>query len=149
MVRPANHTTCTHQLIRCSLRLMPHDQNTGGFFVCVLEKAAELDEEEQIAATEAQPAAAEADLVAAEGQANAEAADTSNAQEPEAGNSLKRAAPSSPAGPSAESKPKAGPPAKRQRRDASFKEDPFSFVDPEHEEVKRISSVHSPSSSFI
>lgn len=132
-----------HLLIRFSLRLVPHDQNTGGFFVCVLQKAEELDEEEQIASTEAEPTS-ETVPATTKGQLDTTSAETSAAQEPETGNSLKRAAPSSPAGPSAESKPKAGPPAKRQRRDATFKEDPFSFVDPEHEEVKRITSVPFP-----
>lgn len=119
-----------------SLRLLPHDQNTGGFFVCVLQKSEAVDEE-LAAAVEAETARAMG-RVEASASANADAMDIEQSEP----NGLKRSAPSSPgsAPPEANKKAKAaGPPAKRQRRDASFKEDPFSFVDPEHEEIKRIS----------
>lgn len=105
------------------LRLLPHDQNTGGFFVCVLEKKAEpsaVPEGTAIVDVDALPEPDEVETMDEKG-----------------GQSLKRAA-----SPSAADEPetkKAKPDAKKKKKpDMSFHEDPFSFVDPQHDEVKSV-----------
>lgn len=117
------------------MRLLPHDQDTGGFFVCVLEKketAADTLSKEPTPAVELPEVAPLDDVVVADETGSS---------------SLKRAA--SPSG-VADAEPevkkaKSGPSkaalakqAKKQKRDTSFKEDAFSFVDPGHAEIKSI-----------
>ncbi|GFZ46615.1 Multisite-specific tRNA:(cytosine-C(5))-methyltransferase [Saitozyma sp. JCM 24511] len=127
-------------LERC-LRLFPHDQNTGGFFVCVLQKSSE-------AKSSAKPSVSKA----ADAEATPAVPVTAAAEEGESASTLKRAAsPSAPDGP--ESKkvkqtPASSKIAKKQKRDLNFKEDPFSFVDPTNEEVVSIQNWFKLKESF-
>lgn len=141
------------------MRLYPHDQNTGGFFVCVLERSGKPLE--SIGTTDpvpAPPPAERAPAVEAEVVASVDESGTS---------SLKRAAPPSPSPnePVAETEskkpkqeraaeaesevkpeqkeksqpqPQPQPKGKKTRRDIGFKEDPFSYVDPDHVEVNSL-----------
>lgn len=67
---------------------------------------------------------------------------TAAAEEEESASTLKRAvSPSAPDGPEtkkAKQTPASSKPAKKQKRDLNFKEDPFSFVDPTNDEVVSI-----------
>lgn len=122
---------------------MPHDQNTGGFFVCVLQKAGSPEDEPELVPDfpigEAAQAGKTDEKTQEKADAPAQAEQTEQAAE--GSNGLKRRAMSPTAEANLAKKLKAGPVARRQRRDPHFKEDPFSFVDPDHEEIKRISSV--------
>ncbi|BEJ02785.1 hypothetical protein CcaverHIS631_0705800 [Cutaneotrichosporon cavernicola] len=108
-----------------SLRLLPHDQNTGGFFVCVLEKAA----------APVAPSVPKVDIDALPEMGDVEATDEKESV------SLKRAlSPSveSAEGTEPQAKKARAPgqaPKKKERPDLAFREDPFSFVDPAHDEV--------------
>lgn len=143
-----------------SMRLLPHDQNTGGFFVCVLEKAMPVETAAKAAKTAASKPA--------------EAKDVESAT-----NATKRAAtPSTPEGARESKKAKAEGDAvegeaaqvegeavadgdsvkaeivdadgdvaepiveeaatKKEKKDWSYKEDPFSYVDPAHAELDAI-----------
>lgn len=108
------------------MRLFPHDQDTGGFFVCVLEKAA---------ATTAEPVPAPEPV---EEEAVIEEAIVAD----ETGSStLKRElSPSAADGPEDVKKTKkdSKKEEKKKRRDPSWKEDPFSYVAVDHQEVKTI-----------
>lgn len=100
------------------MRLFPHDQNTGGFFVCVLEKAS--------------PSSS-----AVSNGAGVSSSTVLPQAESSASTSAKREL--SPSGsPAPESKKAKSAPPKKFKRDLGFKEEPFSFVDPEHEEIKSI-----------
>ena len=122
-----------------SLRLLPHDQDTGGFFVCVLEKAASKKKERATegTSTPADDTATPIELPPVP-PIDAVVADESGAS------SLKRGA-SSP-GESVEvkrprqqsPKPEANGQGKKAKRDLSFKEDPYSYVDSVHDEVKSL-----------
>lgn len=119
-----------------SLRLLPHDQNTGGFFVCVLEKKAEPT-----------PVAAGTERVKID---ELPQPDSVEAIDEKGATSLKRHA-SDDADDAASSSKKvktATGAKKKEKRDLSFREDPFSFVDPEHDEVKLISAWFGLSESF-
>ena len=112
-----------------SMRLFPHDQDTGGFFVCVLEKTKTAP---------AEPVPAPAPIDEKPVIDDAVVAD-------EAGSStLKRElSPSAAEGPEDVKKVKKElkKEEKKKRRDPSWKEDPFSYVDPDHQEVKAITYV--------
>lgn len=96
----------SHHLERC-LRLLPHQQDTGGFFIAVLEKVRPLPSEQIKLDREAAYLAAEEARATEGATENAEA--VSN-QEPAA------------------SSPSREPPAKkRKRQPRGFKEDPFVF----------------------
>jgi len=114
-------------LRRNSMRLLPHDQDTGGFFVCVLQKAGLATEAPSVPVSPTKiPATPLLDDVTV--------ADDSGSS------SLKRtASPSTPAESSGVKKPKQE--SKKQKRDLGFREDPYSFVDPKHEEVQSITWV--------
>lgn len=135
---PANATELG--LEHC-LRLLPHDQNTGGFFVCVLEKKAEpsaVPEGTAIVDVDSLPEPAEVETM-----------DEKGAQ------SLKRAAsPTIASEPDAKKSKPTGKAEKKKKPDLSFREDPFSFVDPAHEEVQSVAkwfSLHDnfPSSNLL
>lgn len=109
-------------LERC-LRLLPHDQNTGGFYVCVLEKKA---------APEAP--AANATKVEKVDIASLPTPDEVIAIDEKGSLPLKRAA--SPSAEAAAAPKKLRSEAtKKEKRDLQFREDPFSFVDPTHAEI--------------
>lgn len=106
-----------------ALRLLPHDQNTGGFFVCVLEKAAEPS---------ASTSAPKVDIDSLPEPGDVEATDEKGTL------SLKRALSPSAEGAETETKKAKVPgaaPRKKERPDLGFREDPFSFIDPAHAEV--------------
>ncbi|KAK4686597.1 hypothetical protein P7C73_g3530, partial [Tremellales sp. Uapishka_1] len=108
------------------LRLLPHDQDTGGFFVCVLEKAGPRSSSSSATPNPPKPDPTPVvidEVVIAD----------------EAGSStLKRAA--SPSTPEAgvEKKKSRTMENKKQQRDLGFKEDPYSFVDGSDEEIQKI-----------
>jgi len=110
------------------MRLVPQDQDTGGFFVCVFEKASDAKATEPAAELPAVPALEEVVVADESGPS-----------------SLKReASPSGIEGAEPETK-KAKPEevkktgaTKKRKPDPQFKEDAYSFVDPEHDEVKSI-----------
>ena len=99
-----------------SLRLLPHDQDTGGFFVCVLTKAGQSEPEP----------VAESSSSAAKRMASPNGG--SEAKRPKHGETNGHGAPDAPV----------AAPAKKFKRDLSFKEDPFSFVDPAQPEIQSI-----------
>jgi len=104
-----------------SMRLVPQDQDTGGFFVCVFEKA-----------SDAQPIEPAAELPEVPVMEDVTVADESGPS------SLKReASPSGIDGAEPEAK-KSKPAMKKRKPDPQFKEDSYSFVDPEHDEVRSI-----------
>lgn len=120
-----------------ALRLLPHDQNTGGFFVCVLEKAAEP----------AKPSATapKVDIDALPEPGEVQATDDKGTLSL----GLKRAlSPSAEASEPETKKPKAVSATsgsgntekqkKKEKPDLAFREDPFSFVDPAHPEAEII-----------
>lgn len=107
------------------MRLFPQDSDTGGFFVCVLEKKSNASD-----SVPAPPPVEETPAVEAATVADETGSST-----------LKRElSPSAQAGPEEVKKSKKDikKEEKKQRRDPSWKEDPFSYVDPEHDEVKAI-----------
>lgn len=116
------------------MRLVPHDQNTGGFFVCVLEKEANLRSSEQSSAAAKRAASPSTPEIAREGKKvksdpGAEAVDASlNLDQHEE-------VPVKEESVDTDKKEEAG---KKEKRDWSYREDPFSFVDPEHAEVQLI-----------
>nr|XP_031858166.1 uncharacterized protein CI109_006408 [Kwoniella shandongensis]KAA5525238.1 hypothetical protein CI109_006408 [Kwoniella shandongensis] len=126
---PANATELG--LEKC-LRLLPHDQNTGGFFVCVLEKRASKN---SAPATTEEPTSSSS-LKRPASPAAPQAAETKRAREksPVAESSSGVATPAEVSTPATT----ASGPAKKEKRDLSFKEDPYSYVDPEHAEIKSI-----------
>ncbi|OCF37458.1 multisite-specific tRNA:(cytosine-C5)-methyltransferase [Kwoniella heveanensis CBS 569] len=125
-------------LERC-MRLLPHDQNTGGFFVCVLQKAGPA------VSNDAAPAEASASSSSLKRSATSPApeAETKRARDKSPEADLETAAPSAEvtegeATPSAATPAPAAKPEKKEKRDLSFREDPLSYVDPYHEEVKSL-----------
>ena len=107
------------------MRLLPQDQNTGGFFVCVLLKAGEP-------AGGSPTFALPVELPSVPRLDNVMVADESGSS------SLKRApSPSTTAEGSESKKPKQE--LKKPKRDLGFKEDPYSFVNPSHAEVQNMS----------
>jgi multisite-specific tRNA:(cytosine-C5)-methyltransferase len=150
------------------MRLYPHDQDTGGFFVCVLEKAGKPLQ--SLGTTEPVPAPPAAESIPpVEAAAIADENGTSTlkrpapsspsptiegseskkakqedatpfAPEPEIAEPVTAKPTSAPAELSEAKKTTPAPPkGKKQRRDVGFKEDPFSYVDPQHKEVQTIS----------
>ncbi|WVQ84199.1 hypothetical protein IAT38_006350 [Cryptococcus sp. DSM 104549] len=113
------------------MRLLPHDQNTGGFFVAVLEKAGPKNAGDSTAASLKRPLSspppessdAKRAREASPSRAEAEAAEEEAAKAVVA--EMERQA-------------AAAKPTKKERRDLSFKEDPYTYVNPEHPEVKSI-----------
>jgi multisite-specific tRNA:(cytosine-C5)-methyltransferase len=114
------------------MRLFPQDQNTGGFFVCVLEKAGSVKVEAETTEPVPSPPAPE-EIPVIEDAVVADETGTST---------LKRAvSPSAEVGPEAvkktkqEEKKEAKKEEKRKKRDPAWREDPFSYVDVSHKEV--------------
>ena len=100
----------SHRL-SASLRILPHHQNTGGFFLAVLEKVKPMPREAAAAPAAAVPAPATAD------------GDGDGA----------------PPSPTAADKTEGPPPKKKPRRMRGYKEDPYFFVkkgDPMLEELE-------------
>jgi len=123
------------------MRLFPQDQNTGGFFVCVLEKAG--TSEVKAETTEPVPSPPASDEIPVID--NAVVADETGTS------TLKRGiSPSAEVGPEAvkktkqEEKKEAKKEEKRKRRDPAWREDPFSYVDVSHKEVSTIVYVPCP-----
>ena len=117
---------------RCSLRLFPHHQNTGGFFVCVIEKSQDQPNEsvpESVPQISVPPL--ENVLVADEaGPSSAKRAGSPSVVEtgqPD-GKRVKGEAESS----------KSTAPQRKPKRDLSFREEPFSYVNGDREEIKSI-----------
>lgn len=107
------------------MRLLPHDQNTGGFFVCILEKLGRPSEPSEMTSTAT-------NLPPVQPLDNVMIADESGSS------SLKRAAaPSMPTTDSATKRPKTE--QRKPKRDLGFKEDPYSFLDPSNPELQSIS----------
>lgn len=118
------------------MRLLPHDQNTGGFFVCVLEKAATPSTGTGIkralspSATEDRDAKKEkvettddgapAAVPASASGAPAQAASASNGKGKSNARSIK------------------GRPTKKEQKDWSYREDPFSFAPADDPELETI-----------
>lgn len=102
------------------MRLLPHDQDTGGFFVAVLERAGAS--QSSSLKRQASPVEGEAEIKRAreKSPAPAELAEAAAAV--------------------AKSEDKAEKPVttKKEKRDNSFKEDPYSYVDSSRAEVKAI-----------
>ncbi|KAK8846869.1 hypothetical protein IAR55_005959 [Kwoniella newhampshirensis] len=113
------------------MRLLPHDQNTGGFFVCVLEKRGSKSSAPSTTAEDAASSSLKRPASPA-----AQGSETKRAREnsPAAGSSSGVATPAEASTPATT----ASGPAKKEKRDLSFKEDPYSYVDPENEEIKTI-----------
>ena len=111
---------------KSSMRLLPHDQDTGGFFVAVLERAGAS--QTSSLKRQASPVEGEAEIKRAREKSPAPAASAEAEAAPAA------------AAAAAESAVKAEKPVttKKEKRDNSFKEDPYSYVDPSHAEVKAI-----------
>jgi len=114
------------------MRLFPQDQNTGGFFVCVLEKAGSAKVEAETTEPVPSPPAPE-EIPVIEDAVVADETGTST---------LKRGvSPSAEVGPETvkktkqEEKKEAKKEEKRKKRDPAWREDPFSYVDVNHKEV--------------
>ncbi|WWC87043.1 uncharacterized protein L201_001928 [Kwoniella dendrophila CBS 6074] len=115
-------------LERC-MRLLPHDQNTGGFFVCVLEKSAGTSANDPTSIEEATTSTLKRP-----------------ASSPPPSSETKRAREASPAPETSATAtptettpaPTAKPEDKKEKRDLTFREDPLSYVSPDHEEVKSL-----------
>jgi len=121
------------QSLTRSLRLVPQDQNTGGFFVCVFEKAG--DAKTEAPSTELPPVPSAEDItVADETGSSTLKREASPSGIEDAEREAKRSKPAE-----GEQK-KAGPSitTKKKRPDPMFKEDAYSFVDPNHAEVNSI-----------
>lgn len=106
------------------MRLLPHDQDTGGFFVAVLERAGAS--QSSSLKRQASPVEGEAEIKRAREKSPAPA---------ELAEAEAEAAPAV-----AKSEDKAEKPVttKKEKRDNSFKEDPYSYVDSSRAEVKAI-----------
>lgn len=134
-----------------SMRLLPHDQDTGGFFVAVLQKsgnpsapdesdqptesssaqAADVpeptDESEAVEASEATPLVADeagtSTVQLTNGKHSRSPSSSTPAAEPEAKRAKEEAA---------------AAPERKPRRDPGFREDPYSYADVNHDEVKSV-----------
>ena len=129
------------------MRLVPHDQDTGGFFVCVFEKASDAPEDEP--EVELPPVPSLDDVVVADEKgaqslkraaspSAIEGAETEAKRAKQEGEVEGAAVPAEEKVEDKSEKKVAPAKAKKVRRDMSFKEDPYSFVDPNHEEVQSI-----------
>jgi multisite-specific tRNA:(cytosine-C5)-methyltransferase len=108
------------------MRLLPHDQNTGGFFVCVLEKEAAPAE-----TSSTKRAASPSTLEGAPDGKKTRADETEVAIDETA---VVASEPKDAAGEVTE--PVVA--AKKEKKDWSYKEDPFSFVDAANPELDSI-----------
>lgn len=141
-----------------ALRLLPHDQNTGGFFVCVLQKkgtseptvvpASSLVKREEKSKFE-EPKVAETVEAQPQAEPTADAAAAASTTEPMAEDKPSGSDAAVPAkrerSPSAEDTAEAAkklksdapqePQDKAAKRDLAWREDPFGFVDPNHPEL--------------
>ena len=106
---------------------MPHDQNTGGFFVCVLEKTGTATTN---GAEVELPAVPPLDDVVVADEAGAST--SKRVGSPSVGDAVQ------PEEKRAKQESSGRPQSKKQKRDLSFREEPFAYVDPENEEVKSI-----------
>lgn len=110
------------------MRLLPHDQDTGGFFVAVLERAGAS--QSSSLKRQASPVEGEAEIKRAREKSPAPA----ELAEAEA----EAAAEAAPAVAKSEDKAEKPVTIKKEKRDNSFKEDPYSYVDSSRAEVKAI-----------
>lgn len=112
------------------MRLFPHDQDTGGFFVCVLERAGSAPEAAETTEHVPSPPPVE----------EAPALDAVVADETGTTTLKRELSPSAASGPETVKKSKQDQKKqeKKMKRDPSWKEDPFSFVDVNHKEVGTI-----------
>lgn len=145
--------TCTD----CSLRLVPHDQNTGGFFVCVLSKGEDAIIEEPAADLPEVPPMEDVEVADEGGSSRLKRSGTPSGLEgSESGTKRAKvdgaddadeeqtpgdAAKTEETVASAAGKKAAPVKQKRVKRDLSFREDPYSFIQPDHVEVGKISYV--------
>ncbi|KAL7418626.1 tRNA (cytosine-5-)-methyltransferase ncl1 [Cryptotrichosporon argae] len=148
------------------LRLLPHDQNTGGFFVCVLQKAERVDEAAKAHAPAVdiaalpEPDLSDVAVLDESGRAGAKRALSPSPSKEEAATKKAKAegggegevmteaegevAPAevkeddAGKGKASETEKPAQQQGKKVKRDTTFKEDPFAFVDPAHEEVQKV-----------
>ncbi|AQZ13632.1 NCL1 (YBL024W) [Zygosaccharomyces parabailii] len=119
---PTEEEASRFHLENC-VRVYPHQQNTGGFFITVFEKAGELDSHKSV--TSIQESASKSE----NGEEGAEA------QEP-AAKRIKTDVKSN-AGPAATTPTVPVPnPEKKERLPRDANEEPFSFVDPNNEAMK-------------
>ena len=115
------------------MRLVPQDQDTGGFFVCVFEKA--TDAKTEAPATELPPVPAAADItVADETGSSTLKREASPSGIEDAERETKRTKPTE----GEQKKPGPSITTKKKRPDPMFKEDAYSFVDSDHAEVNSI-----------
>lgn len=108
------------------MRLLPHDQDTGGFFVAVLERAGA-----------SQPSSLKRQASPVEGEAEIKRAREKSPAPAELAEA-EAAAEAAPAVAKSEDKAEKPVTTKKEKRDNSFKEDPYSYVDPSRAEVKAI-----------
>jgi len=116
-------------LIICSLRLLPHDQDTGGFFVCVLERVPRektAQSEESVSTAGVKRAASPS---AGEEEQSKKAKIEESAAEPTPGEPIK-------VGEVEINLPAPKGELKQGRSDPNFKEDAFFFINPEDPELK-------------
>ncbi|ORX34458.1 S-adenosyl-L-methionine-dependent methyltransferase [Kockovaella imperatae] len=123
-----------------ALRLVPHDQDTGGFFVCVIEK---------IGAAETEPANVELsvpppldDVVVADETGTSTSAKRAGSPSIEEGSSKRSKSEPEASGSKSQAQ------SKRQKRDIGFREEPFSYVDPDHAEIKSIANYFALKEEF-
>jgi len=117
------------------MRLLPHDQDTGGFFVCVLEKQASSNGYSSVP-----------EPITDDPTSNAETAEKpvdADTEPSTSTSSLKRQASHTPPveAMKVEKKPRQEATTminKREKRDLGFKEDPFGFVAEDNEDVTTI-----------
>jgi multisite-specific tRNA:(cytosine-C5)-methyltransferase len=106
------------------MRLLPHDQNTGGFFVCVLEKVLFNGKPESDAVKAAKRAASPSTPEGArEGKKVKSDEAEPDAEDPEAV--------------PVEAVAEAGS-VMKEKKDWSYREDPFSYVDSANPELESI-----------
>jgi multisite-specific tRNA:(cytosine-C5)-methyltransferase len=137
---------------------VPQDQNTGGFFVCVLEKASDAVIEEPSEALPEIPPLVDVAVADETGSSRLKRAatptgiegqelETKRSKSDAAETEMQIEAVADPEeamtnGVEVQSKPKqqknAGSSKKKEKRDLSFREDPYSYVRADHEEVDKI-----------
>lgn len=126
-----------------SLRIYPHDQDTGGFFVAVIQKAGQPEPEKKAAPSVAQETLAQSESnVAAQPSAAQPPTDTM-ANQPAVDPSVsdERPAKRVKVDESAEEVKASKKPQKKEKKEPKaiglpFKEEPFFYLSPENEEVK-------------
>ena len=145
------HAACIHGWkwkLTYRLRLLPHDQNTGGFYVCVLQKA---DNATTTSSTHTSTPTA--------GSAGTKRALSPSAEERDASAAKKErpstpaedaSSTSTPAAVSAPAVPNAGTDKddKKKKQDWSYREDPFSYAPESDPELQSIVKYFKLKESF-